>query len=114
MTDQVAKLGVEHPAHQPAADWLIKPLTFRASVARSTDGKEIVLTNGLIRRAFRVEPNAATVAFDNTMTGASMLRAVKPEAILKIDGHTYPVGRRSASPGSEYGIPLTCPGRRRG
>ena len=43
------------------------------------------MTNGLIRRTWRLRPNAATVSFDNLMTGASILRAVKPEAYLKLD-----------------------------
>jgi hypothetical protein len=105
MTAELAKLAVErstdHQSH-PETDWLIRPPQEHAVVVRSADGKEIVLTNGLIRRAFRIAPNAATVACDNLMTGASMLRAVKPEAILEIDGKTYPVGGLIGQPDLAY------------
>jgi hypothetical protein len=51
------------------------------------------MTNGLIRRTWRLRPNAATVGFDNLMTGASILRAVKPEAYVKLDWQAEtPVG----------------------
>ena len=38
---------------------------FTAAVYRGAGEDEIVLSNGLIRRTFRVAPNAAPVAFDN-------------------------------------------------
>ena len=38
------------------------------------------------RRRWRVAPNGACVAFDDLMTGASLLRAVRPEARLVLDG----------------------------
>ena len=52
-----------------------------------------MLINGLIRRVFRVAPNAAAVAFDNLMPGGgSLLRGVKPEARLRLDGVDCDVG----------------------
>lgn len=45
------------------------------------------MTNGLIRRVWRLTPDAATVAFDDMMTGASLIRGVRPEAELELDGH---------------------------
>ena len=50
------------------------------------------MTNGLIRRVWRLDPDAATVAFDNLMTGESLIRGVKPEAELVLDGQRYEVG----------------------
>jgi len=44
-------------------DWLVTPVKTSATIAKSEDGRELVLSNGLIRRTFRVQPNAATVAF---------------------------------------------------
>ncbi|MBN1505955.1 MAG: hypothetical protein JW955_03870 [Sedimentisphaerales bacterium] len=73
-------------------DWLVTRIQTPATVARSEDGREIVLSNGLIRRTFRLQPNVATVAFDNLMTGASLLRGVKPEAVVEIDGRKFNVG----------------------
>jgi hypothetical protein len=73
-------------------DWLVTTVTTPATVEKSEDGLEITLSNGLIRRTFRLQPNAATVAFDNLMTGASILRGVKPEAAVEIDGRRFNIG----------------------
>jgi hypothetical protein len=73
-------------------DWLVQPVTEGVTAERSADGREIVLGNGLIRRTFRLQPNAATVAYDNLMTGASTLRGVKPEAMVQIDGRRFEIG----------------------
>jgi hypothetical protein len=97
----MSRLPVYKP-EKPIADWLISPPEARAGVYRSAGGKEIVLANGLIRRAFRLGPNAATVAFDNLMTGAALLRAVKPEAALEIDGVRYQVGGLVGQPDLAY------------
>jgi hypothetical protein len=74
------------------ADWMIHPPKTRAGVYRSDDNREIVLSNGLIRRAFRIAPDAACVSFDNLVTGEALLRAVKPEALVVLDGTEYPIG----------------------
>ena len=79
-------------AESSRPDWLVTPVTTPATVATAREDKEIVLSNGLIRRTFRLRPNAATVAYDNLMTGASVLRGVKPEAIVEIDGRRFNVG----------------------
>ena len=63
-------------ATQPA-DWLIDPSPFKARITTDDSRKEIALDNGLIRRVFRLAPNAATVDFRNLMTGESILRAVR-------------------------------------
>ncbi|HIG30238.1 MAG TPA: alpha-galactosidase [Verrucomicrobiales bacterium] len=83
-------------------DWLIQSGGFRAQVSVSDDGKELVLENGLVRRVFRLEPNAATVALDNLMTGTSLLRAVKPEASVRINGESYSIGGLSGQPNHAY------------
>ena len=87
------------------ADWLIHAPKERATALKSGDGKEIVLENGLIRRVFRLQPNAATVAFENTMTGESLLRAVAPEATLQQDGIRYPIGGLVGQPDLAYLTP---------
>jgi hypothetical protein len=74
----------------PPGDWLLDPSLAKARVSRLDD--EVVLENGLVRRTIRIAPNAATIGLDNLMTGASVLRAVEPEAQLTLDGHTYAVG----------------------
>ena len=75
-----------------AGDWLVVPPKEHTVVRKSGDGRQVTMTNGLIRRTWRLNPEAATTAFDNLMTGASLIRGVKPEAELEIDGHSYEVG----------------------
>lgn len=83
-------------------DWLIDPASFHAGVYRTDAPREIALDNGLIRRTFRIAPNAATVAFDNLQTGESLLRGVKPEALLTINGQQVAVGGLSGQPNYAY------------
>ena len=68
------------------ADWLVTQIKEPVKVEKRLDGREIVLSNGLISRTFRLVPNAATVAYDNLMRGESIIRGVKPEAIIELDG----------------------------
>ncbi len=89
-------------APQPAGDWLIDPRPFLAKVTTGRDMKEIVLENGLVRRVIRLEPDAATVAFDNLMTGESLLRSARPEASVTLDGVKYEVGGLRGQPVHNY------------
>ncbi len=73
-------------------DWLLSRGQYPAEIETKNNDKDLVMTNGLIERSFRLSPNAATVGFANLMTGESILRGIKPEAVLKIDGQTYDVG----------------------
>jgi hypothetical protein len=71
-------------------DWLIESPDVSARIYRNET--EVLLSNGLISRTIRTEPNAATVGLKNLVTGEEYIRSVKPEALLTIDGTTYPVG----------------------
>jgi hypothetical protein len=95
------------PEYPPIAaeDWLLTKGKFKAQVYRTKTPGEFVLSNGLIRRVFRTAPNAATVGFDNLMTGQSMLRGVKPEAKLIIDKKEYAVGGLLGQPDYAYLLP---------
>jgi len=73
-------------------DWLIDPAPYRAEVKVAADGREVELNNGLVRRVFRLKPDAACVAFDNLVTGESLLRSVRPEAQVVLGGTNYAVG----------------------
>ena len=79
-------------------DWLVHDAPLRAGIYRTTDGRGLVLSNGLIRRAFRLSPNAATVGLDNLVSGESLLRGVKPEAVLVLDGQRVEVGGLKGQP----------------
>jgi len=73
-------------------DWLVKQINEPVRIEKSPDGKEFVMSNSLISRSFRIKPNAATVAYDNLMTGESIIRGVKSEVIVELDGQKYQVG----------------------
>jgi len=73
-------------------DWLIKPVTAKAAVYKSQDGRDLILYNGLVKRSFRISPNVACIEYKNMVNGQQLLRAVKPEAIIKIDGKEINVG----------------------
>ena len=70
-------------------DWLIDPAPYEASVTEGSGRPFIRLGNGLVQRTFWIGPNLATVSLDQLATGESLLRAVKPEARVTIDGHAY-------------------------
>ncbi|HVN05401.1 MAG TPA: hypothetical protein VMT86_13340 [Bryobacteraceae bacterium] len=74
------------------ADWLVTPPKDHSTVEWSAGGRELAMTNGLIRRVWRLDPEAATIAFDNLMTGASLIRGVKPEGEVELDGQSYEAG----------------------
>ena len=78
---------------------------FRARAFRTSDGTSFVLDNGLIRRTWRLAADnrvAACVAFDNLMTGHSMLRSVRPELTLRIEGRNYQIGGFSGQKNHAY------------
>ncbi len=77
---------------RPERDWLAEPGGFPARVRATSDGAALVLTNGLVARTIRITPDAATVAFDDLVSGAAILRSVRPEALLTLDGVDYEVG----------------------
>ncbi|MEN8226804.1 MAG: alpha-galactosidase [Bacteroidota bacterium] len=82
---------VEDPQQSAHADWLITHPEIEAAIYRTGD-KELVLSNGLISRRIRVSPNAATISLKNLVTREEYIRSVKPEAMVTIDGISYPVG----------------------
>ena len=64
----------------------------------SHDGREVELNNGLLRRVIRLQPSAATIALDNLVSGESLLRGVKPEAVLELDGKRVDIGGLKGQP----------------
>ena len=83
-------------------DWLVTRVETRATVGERPNVKEIVLVNGLIRRTFRVAPNAATIDYENLSTHVSILRGVKPEAVVVLDGQRFEVGGLKGQPDYAY------------
>jgi hypothetical protein len=85
-----------------AADWLIDPSPFHATITTNDNTGEVALENGLVRRVFKLSPDAATVAVDDLMTGESVLRSVRPEAEVWLDGKKFDVGGLNGQPVHNY------------
>ena len=74
------------------ADWLVTPLKTKAAVYKSSDGSDIILYNGLVKRSFRLSPNLVCTDYKNMVNGQQLLRAVKAEARLTINGKEINIG----------------------
>lgn len=83
-------------------DWLVDKPIAKTGVFRGEDPREIVMNNGLVRRVWRIMPNCATVAYDNLANNTTILRGVKPEAVVQINGHRYEVGGLQGQPDYAY------------
>ncbi|MBM3823946.1 MAG: alpha-galactosidase [Verrucomicrobia bacterium] len=56
------------------------------------------MSNGLLRRRFRLDLNGSTVALDHLGSGESILRGVKPEATVIWDGQRFDIGGAKGQP----------------
>lgn len=88
--------------YQPERDWLVQPQGFKASVTKDEARNEVTLSNGLIRRTFQTGPGFATTAFELTATGESLIRAVRPEGAVTLDGRRYDIGGLSGQPNQAF------------
>lgn len=88
--------------HAATPDWLLDPSPFQARVTASADGREVALDNGLLRRVIRLAPNAATIAYDNLITGETIMRSVRPEARVELNGLNFDVGGLTGQPIHNY------------
>jgi hypothetical protein len=82
------------------SDWLIDCSGYK-SVAEEKNGF-VSISNGLISRTFSLYPDGATTGFLNLMTGNELIRAIKPEAVLTINGKTLKVGGLTGQPVKNY------------
>ncbi|MFZ6008976.1 MAG: alpha-galactosidase [Bacteroidota bacterium] len=73
-------------------DWLIGPSETKASVYKSADEKSIIFYNGLLKREFVLAPNVACIDYKNMTNSQQLLRAIKPEAKITINGKNYNIG----------------------
>jgi len=93
----------------PQTDWLLNPSPYKATVTRDDRTGEVAIDNGLVRRTIRTRNGCATIALDNLMTGEQVLRSVRPEAEVMIDGKTLPVGGLAGQPVHNYLDPKWLP-----
>jgi hypothetical protein len=85
-------------ASNPSADWLVSPAAFKAEITESKAEHSLTLENGLVRRVFRLAPNAATVDYRNLVSNEQLLRATGPEAKVTLDGIEYAIGGLEGQP----------------
>ncbi len=81
-------------------DWLIDDSGYKA-VIEENDGF-VTISNGLVSRTFSLLPDGATTGFLNIMTGNELIRAIKPEAVLIINGSEVKVGGLTGQPVKNY------------
>ncbi len=87
----------------PNHDWLIHPIVQKAAVTEI--GQTIILNNGLVRRTFLRSANLACIDYTNLYNNQQLLRAVKPEAKVIINGKEYNVGGLTGQKENAYLIP---------
>ncbi len=96
----------EFPDRKPSQDWLLSPdaSPCKLLVRQAKEGATTCfqLTNGLVSRTFYLGGNIACISYKNLSNGAEFIRAVKPEARLKIDEFWYDVGGLKNQPEYSY------------
>jgi hypothetical protein len=98
-------LPILESAAPSSGDWLVDAIPRPARACKTRHAGELVLTNGLISRVFRVVPNGVTVDILNLRSGESLIRGVKPEARVVIDGTEYMIGGATGQPEYAYMLP---------
>ncbi len=88
-----------------SGDWLINPAGYEARVDVSPDQKELKLDNGLIQRSFRLEPNLVCYSYFNKANGQELLRSIREEARITVNGTSYAVGGLTQPSEKAYFMP---------
>ncbi len=81
-------------------DWLVSPFEQKAKITR--EGQNVILDNGLVKRAFVITPNVACFDFTNLTNGQQLIRSIEPEAKVVIDQVSYNVGGLSGQKEKAY------------
>jgi hypothetical protein len=87
------------------ADWLLQSPAQKAEVKMANNQTDLMITNGLVQRAFRIKPDVACIDYRNLVNGQQLLRAVKAEARLTINGREYNVGGLYGQSEQAYLVP---------
>lgn len=87
------------------ADWLVSNIPQKAGVWKSEDGKDLILYNGLVKRIFRITPNVVCYDYKNMSNDQQLLRSIKAEARLVINGKAYNVGGLYGQKENAYILP---------
>lgn len=82
-------------------DWLLGNFQEKSRLETENEST-LVLTNGLISRTFSTTPNCATIGFDDLVNDEALIRSIRPEALVEIDGIEYEVGGLKGQPIHNY------------
>lgn len=85
-------------------DWLLSS-RYQSSITSSPDHKELIIQNGLVKRVFRLDPNVVCYDYTNLVTGQQLVRAVKPEAQIQLNGQWYNIGGLYGQKEQAYFLP---------
>ena len=77
-------------AQNQETDWLVNPIQQKANIRKV--GPDLILDNGLVRRSFRLQPNVACFDYTNLTNNQQLIRDIKPEARIVLDGKAYNIG----------------------
>jgi hypothetical protein len=81
-------------------DWLLDRSGYISEIKDA--GNRLIMTNGLITRTFSLKPDGATIGFHNNITNKELLRSVKPEAVITVDGTPVKIGGLTGQPVNNY------------
>jgi hypothetical protein len=98
----------------PVRDWLVESPVQKAGVYLSQNKKDIILYNGLVKRSFRIGPNLACIDFRNLLSGQQLLRAIRPEAFVTLNGEQFAVGGLVGQKEKAYLMPTWIDGFKAG
>ena len=101
----VGLVGCNTDDNAQKKDWFINGKSYIGKVTLSDNGKDLLLSNGLIERSFRITSNLATVNIKNLVTSQNYLRSVRPEAKITVDGHNFNIGGLTGQPVHSYLLP---------
>ena len=74
-------------------DWLLDISSYQSSIELAEDGSRLILSNGLIERRIRLSPFTATTEYQHLgQASNTLLRSVRPEALVVLNGVQYAVG----------------------
>jgi hypothetical protein len=83
-------------------DWLINPAAYKAQMHRAPNNGAVELNNGLARRVISLQPGTATIGLDNLITGESLLRSARAEALVELNGQKFKIGGLVGQPAHNF------------
>ena len=91
------------PAESLGKDWLIEPRSFKAEIRQDKPSQRLVLSNGIASRVFYLgHDSVSTLKIINETDQRNLLRAIRPELELTLNGKDYLVGGLAGQPNHAF------------